>query len=145
MQGHIQCSKDPKHPFSAHVSIQGLLKCRRCLPRCHHPESMAAAFPEASEVGSAHRRHASAPIHHLPGWWVRSLGPDRQLPPTMGETAALPPCLWQQEKKKSAERICKIAANFGCKCYYASSQLNDPTQKDGFCLATVTIRRIYTE
>lgn len=135
MQVPIQCSKDCKHPFSAHGSIQGLLKCRR----------MAAARPKAREVGSAHTRHASAPIHHLPGWWVRSLGPDRQLPLTMGETAALPPCLWQQEKKNSAERICKIAANFGCNCYYASSQLNDPTHKDGFCLATVTIRRIYTE
>lgn len=108
MQVPIQCSKDPKHPFSAHVSIQGLLKCRRCLPRCHHPESMAAALPEASEVGSAHRRHASAPIHHLPGWWVRSLGPDRQLPLTMGKTAALPLCLWQQEKKILQKEYVKL-------------------------------------
>ena len=85
------------------------------LPRCHHPESVAAALPEASRVGPVHRRHASAPIHHLPGWWVHSLGTDRQLPLTMGKTAALPQRRWQQEK------------NFPQKEYVKLLQISDAT------------------
>lgn len=126
MQLPLQRSKDPA-PFQS-TWLYTRAPEMQALPRCHHPGSVAAALPKASKVGSGHRRHASAPIHHLPGGWVRSLSTDRQLPLTMGKPAALPECLRQQEKKMSAERICKIAAHFGCNCYYVSSQLNDHTQ-----------------
>lgn len=99
----------PQAPFQCTwLPLQGLLKCGRCLLHCHHPKSVAAALPKASKVGSVHRRHASAPIHHLPGWWVCSLSSDRQLPLTMGETAALPPRLWQQEKKILQKEYVKL-------------------------------------
>ena len=84
---------------------------------------------------------------HPPSAWLVGAQPrPRQAAaPDNGENSGTSSVPLATRKKNSAERICKIAANFGCKCYYASSQLNDPTQKDGFCLATVTIRRIYTE
>lgn len=124
----LQRSKDPA-PFQS-TWLYTRAPETQALPRRHHPGSTAAALPGVSSGGPGHRRHAWAPIHHLPGGWVRSLSTDRQLPLTMGKPAALPERLWQQEekKKKSAERICKIAAHFGCNCYYVSSQLNDHTQ-----------------
>lgn len=97
-------------------------------PRCPHPESAAAALPAASKVGPVRRRHASAPIHHLPGWWVHSLSADRQLPLTMGETAALPQRLWQQEKNFLQKEYVKLLQILDATWYYASSQLNDHTQ-----------------
>lgn len=78
------------------------------LPCCHQPKSVAAALPKASKVGPVHRRHASAPIHHLPGWWVHSLRTDRQLPLTMGKPAALPQRLWQPEKKILQKEYVKL-------------------------------------
>lgn len=48
MQVPIQCSKDPKHP-SVHMSLYKGSWNADGLPRCHHPESMAAALPKPAK------------------------------------------------------------------------------------------------
>lgn len=116
-----------QHPFRAHGFIQGLLKCRRCLAvtilgawQLHSPK------PAKWILGTEDMPQPPSTICLLVG--VQSQHRQTAAPDNGENSSASPAPLATRKKKMSAERICKIAANFGCNCYYVSSQLNDHTQ-----------------
>ena len=135
MQVPIQCSKDCKHPFVHTALYKGSWNADAWQLRAPKPEKWVLHTQDMPQLPSTiclvGGCAASAQTDSCPWQW--------------GKQQHFLHAFGNKKKKNSAERICKIASNFGCNCYYASSQLNDPTHKDGFCLATVTIRRIYTE
>lgn len=110
----------------------------------HSPHGLAAVLPKANKVGPVCRRQASATSHHLPGLWAQSVNTERQLPLTMGGIATLPRGRWQQRGTVCGKKM------WNC-CKFQMQRLlclltaKWAYSRDGFCLATVTIRRIYIE